>query len=59
VSLNSAKTYQVELVSYDGRVVLSGYLGGGEQVHLGQLVTGVYFVRFLDTNHKPLVIIKN
>ena len=59
ISIATSEVYDVEIVSYDGRRVATGKLGGGKQVHLGQLVTGVYFVRFLDTNHKPLVIIKN
>ncbi|MFT4827209.1 MAG: minor extracellular serine protease Vpr, partial [Paracoccaceae bacterium] len=32
LSLTSATAYQVELISYDGSVVASGQLGGGEQL---------------------------
>jgi len=59
LSIASSEAFDVEVIGYDGRKVASGEIGGGKQLHLGELVTGVYFVRFLDTNHKPLVIIKN
>jgi hypothetical protein len=57
VSLNSSKTYQVELVSYDGRVVLSGYLGGGEQLNIADATSGIYLVRFIDRQYESIVII--
>lgn len=57
LSLNSAKTYQVELVSYDGRVVLSGYLGGGQQLNIADATSGIYLVRFIDRPYESIVII--
>jgi minor extracellular serine protease Vpr len=59
LSLNSAKTYQVELVSYDGKVLLSGYLGGGEQVDVSRLHSGMYLVRFTHGRYEPVVFLKN
>jgi minor extracellular serine protease Vpr len=59
LSLTSATAYQVELISYDGSVVASGQLGGGEQLDLAAVSKGMYLVRFLGGEFKPRVILVN
>ena len=58
LSLNSSETLQVEVLGYDGRVVLSGNLGGGEQVDVSRLHSGMYLVRFTHGGHEPIVFLK-
>lgn len=58
LSLGSPEVRQVEILSYDGRVVLSGYLGGGEQVDVSRLHSGMYLVRFTHGGHEPIVFLK-
>lgn len=59
LSLTSATAYQVELISYDGSVVASGQLGGGEQLDVAAVSKGMYLVRFLGGEFKPRVILVN
>ena len=57
LSLGSPEVRQVEILSYDGRVVLSGYLGGGEQLNVADATSGIYVVRFIDRQYESIVII--
>ena len=59
LSLTSVTAYQVELISYDGSVVASGQLGGGEQLDVAAVSKGMYLVRFLGGEFKPRVILVN
>jgi minor extracellular serine protease Vpr len=59
LTLTSATAYQVELISYDGSVVASGQLGGGEQLDVAAVSKGMYLVRFLGGEFKPRVILVN
>jgi minor extracellular serine protease Vpr len=59
LSLTSVTAYQVELISYDGSVVASGQLGGGQQLDIVGISKGMYLVRFLVGEFKPRVILVN
>jgi len=56
--LHTVDVLQVEVVGYDGRTVLSGQLGGGTRLNIGELIPGVYTVKFLERTRKPLIFIK-
>jgi len=57
LSLTSATAYQVELISYDGSVVASGQLGGGQQLDVATVSKGMYLVRFIGGECKSRVVL--
>ena len=57
LSLTSATAYQVELISYDGSVVASGQLGGGQQLDVAAVSKGMYLVRFIGRECKSRVVL--